>query len=85
MLAGGDYARRLREVFENLALLENRSQYEIYQELVRTNQDVVKISIDVPDAGRIGLDEAGVLFAAAHDLVLSAACSAPRLPEASSA
>src|SRR5204862_7487798 len=59
-----------------LTLIESRSQYEIYQDLVRTNQDIVRISIDVPESGRVGLDEAGVLFSAARDLVLAAACSA---------
>ncbi|TMQ03028.1 MAG: hypothetical protein E6J91_48750 [Deltaproteobacteria bacterium] len=71
-----DYPRRIREVLENLTLIESRSQYEIYQDLVRTNQDIVRISIDVPESGRVGLDEAGVLFSAARDLVLAAACSA---------
>jgi hypothetical protein len=71
-----DYPRRVREILENLTLIENRSQYDIYQDLVRTNQDIVRISIDVPESGRVGLDEAGVLFSAARDLVLAAACSA---------
>lgn len=71
-----DYPRRVREILENLTLIEQRSQYDIYQDLVRTNQDVVRISIDVPESGRVGLDEAGVLFSATRDLVLAAACSA---------
>lgn len=71
-----DYPRRVREILDNLTLVEGRSQYDIYQDLVRTNQDVVRIAIDVPEAGRVGLDEAGVLFAATRDLVLAAACSA---------
>jgi hypothetical protein len=71
-----DYPRRVREVLENLTLIERRSQYDIYQDLVQTNQDIVRISIDVPESGRVGLDEAGVLFSATRDLVLAAACSA---------
>jgi len=71
-----DYARRVREVLDNLALIEGRSQYDIYQDLIRTNQDIVRISIDVPASGRVALDEAGVLFSATRDLVLAAACSA---------
>lgn len=71
-----DYPRRVREFLENLTLIERRSQYDIYQDLVRTNQDIVRISIDVPESGRVGLDEAGVLFSATRDLVLAAACSA---------
>jgi len=71
-----DYPRRAREVLENLTLIERRSQYDIYQDLVRTHQDIVRISIDVPESGRVGLDEAGVLFSATRDLVLAAACSA---------
>jgi hypothetical protein len=71
-----DYPRRIRDILENLTLLEGRSQYDIYQDLVRTNQDIVRISIDVPESGRVGLDEAGVLFWATRELVLAAACSA---------
>jgi hypothetical protein len=71
-----DYPRRVREILENLTLIEDRSQYDIYQDLVRTNQDIVRISIDVPETGRVGLDEAGVLFWATRELVLAAACSA---------
>lgn len=71
-----DYPRRIRDILENLTLLEGRSQYDIYQDLVRTNQDIVRISIDVPESGRVGLDEASVLFWATRELVLAAACSA---------
>ena len=71
-----DYPRRVREILENLTIIERRSQYDIYQDLVRTNQDIVRISIDVPESGRLGLDEAGILFSATRDLVLAAACSA---------
>ena len=46
-----DYPRRVREILENLTLIEDRSQYDIYQDLVRMNQDIVS---------RVGLDEAGV-------------------------
>lgn len=35
-----------RKILENLTLIEQRSQYDIYQDLVRTNQDVVKILLD---------------------------------------
>jgi hypothetical protein len=71
-----DYPRRVREILDNLTLIESRSQYDIYQDLVRTNQDIVRISIDVPESGRLGLDEAGALFGATRELVLAAACSA---------
>lgn len=71
-----DYARRVRDALENLTIVENRSQYDIYQDLIRTNQDIVRISIDVPESGRVGLDEASVLFWATRELVLAAACSA---------
>lgn len=71
-----DYPRRVRDVLENLATVENRGQYDIYQDLIRATQDIVRISIDAPESGRVGLDEAGVLFSAARDLVLAAACSA---------
>lgn len=70
-----DYPHRVRELLDNLALIEQRSQFDIYQDLLRTNQDIIRISIDVPESGRMGLDEAGVLFSATRDLVLAAACA----------
>jgi hypothetical protein len=71
-----DYALRIREVLDNLAAIENRSQQEIYQDLIRTNQDVIRIAVDVPESGRLRLDEAGALISAAQDLLLAAACAA---------
>jgi len=74
--SSGDYARRVAELLHNLELVEGRSQLEIYRDILRVNQDVVRLSIDVPEVGRIGLDEASTLFSATRDLVLAAACSA---------
>ncbi|HET9627572.1 MAG TPA: hypothetical protein VFP84_39720 [Kofleriaceae bacterium] len=71
-----DYALRIREVLDNLAAIENRSQQEIYQDLIRTNQDVIRIAVDVPASGRLRLDDAGTLITAAQDLLLAAACAA---------
>jgi hypothetical protein len=74
--ASGDYARRVAELLHNLELLEGRSQLEIHRDILHANQDVVRLSVDVPEAGRMGLDEASTLFSATRDLVLAAACSA---------
>jgi hypothetical protein len=74
--SSGDYARRIVELLQNLELIEGRSQLEIYRDVLHANQDVVRLSIDVPEVGRIGLDEASTLFSATRDLVLAAACSA---------
>ena len=47
-----DYSRRIREILVNLSLIEGRSQYDIYEDLLRTNQDVAGTSIDAPERGR---------------------------------
>lgn len=72
----GDYARRISELLHNLEMVEGRSQLDIYQDIVRASQDVVRLSVDVPESGRIGLDEASLLFSSTRDLVLAAACAA---------
>lgn len=72
----GDYARRVAELLHNLEILEERSQLDIYRDIVHANHDVVRLTLDVPDTGRIGLDESSIVFAATRDLVLAAACSA---------
>ncbi len=73
--SAGDYERRLAELIHNLELIERRSQLDIYRDLIHANQDVVRLSVDVPDPGRMGLEEASTLFSATRDLVLAAACS----------
>ena len=73
--SAGDYGRRVSEVIQNLELIERRSQLDIYRDIVQSNQDVVRLSIDVPDPGRMGLEEASTMFSATRDLVLAAACA----------
>lgn len=72
----GDYSRRVAEVLYNLEIVEQRSQLDIFRDVLRSNQDVVRVSINVPDSGRVGLEEASILLSATRDLVLAAACSA---------
>ena len=74
--SAGDYERRLAELLHNLELVEQRGQLDIYRDILHANQDVVRLSVDVPDSGRMGLEEASTLFSATRDLVLAAACSA---------
>ena len=74
--SAGDYERRVAELLYNLELLEHRSQLDIYRDIFHANLDVVRLSVDVPDSGRVGLEEASALFSATRDLVLAAACSA---------
>ena len=73
--SAGDYGRRVSEVIQNLELIERRSQLDIYRDIIQSNQDVVRLSIDVPDPGRMGLEEASTMFSATRDLVLAAACA----------
>lgn len=74
--SAGDYARRIGELLHNLEIVETRSQLDIYQDILRASQDVVRLSVNVPESGRVGLDEASLLFASTRDLVLAAACAA---------
>lgn len=73
--SAGDYERRLAELLHNLEVVERRSQLDVYRDIMHANQDVVRLSVDVPDPGRMGLEEASTLFSATRDLVLAAACS----------
>ena len=41
--SAGDYARRVAELLHNLELLEDRSQLDIYHDIVNANQDVVRV------------------------------------------
>ncbi|HEY4242815.1 MAG TPA: hypothetical protein VGM88_23530 [Kofleriaceae bacterium] len=70
-----DYALRVADLLENLAIVERRGTLEIYQDIARARRDVIRVSVDVPDAGRVGLDEASTLVNSTRDLVLAAACS----------
>jgi hypothetical protein len=49
--SAGDYSRRVSELLQNLELIERRSQLDIYRDIVQANQDVVRLSVDVPDLG----------------------------------
>lgn len=70
-----DYERRLTELLHNLELLEHRSQLEIYRDILHANQDVVRLSIEMPRPRQMNLEEAAAVFSATRDLVLAAACS----------
>ncbi|HWO25767.1 MAG TPA: hypothetical protein VNO30_43825 [Kofleriaceae bacterium] len=59
-----------------MELVEHRSQLDLYREILHANQDVVRLSVDVPAPGRMSLEAASTLFSATRDLILAAACSA---------
>ncbi len=73
-----DYALRMGEVLRTLAAVENRSQTDIYADLLTTFADVVRIRIDDPEAkdGTLSIEGHAQIAQKVRDLLLAAACSA---------
>jgi hypothetical protein len=72
-----DYALRMGDVLRTLAVVENRSEGQIYSELLTIFADVVRIRIDDPDArdGTLTIEGHAQIAQKARDLFLAAACS----------
>ncbi len=73
-----DYSRRLAEVLDTLAEVENRSQLEIVRDLATATADVVRVRVASPlvTDGSLALEEGVMLFENAKDILLSAARAA---------
>ncbi len=73
-----DYALRMGEVLRTLAVAEDRSQTDIYADLLTTFADVVRIRIDDPEAkdGTLSIEGHAQIAQKIRDLLLAAACSA---------
>ncbi|MBN9119976.1 MAG: hypothetical protein J0I06_12575 [Planctomycetes bacterium] len=73
-----DYALRMGDVLRVIAAAENRSQAQVYTDLLTTFADVVRIRIDDPEAkdGTLSIEAHAQIAQRARDLLLAAACSA---------
>jgi hypothetical protein len=73
-----DYALRMGEVLHTLAAAENRSQGQVFSDLLTTFADVLRIRIDDPEAGdgTLSIEAHAQIAQKARDLLLAAACSA---------
>jgi hypothetical protein len=72
-----DYAQVVSQLIELFARIEERDELQIFRDLSTADQDVIRIRApEADDSGSVQL-EAGVgLIVHAHELLLSAACSA---------
>ena len=70
-----DYPRRLAEILDTLAEVENRSQLEIVRDLATATSDVVRVRVSSPlvTDGSLALEEGVMLFENTKDILLSAA------------
>lgn len=72
-----DYAAVMSTTIERLAIIENRDEIQIYNDLVMANSDVVRVRAPTSDDdGSIDIDSGVELVTKARDMLLSAACSA---------
>jgi len=78
-----DFAARMGDVLQVLEVFEGRSQIQIFQDLLVTGADVMRLRLtdaELADAS-VPLDEGATFIQKAKDLVLAAACAAvnPRM------
>ncbi len=73
-----DYALRMAEVVQAVAVAETRPQAQVYADLLTTFADVVRIRIDDPDLddGSLPIEAHAQVAQRARDLLLAAACAA---------
>lgn len=73
----GDYVSRMAEAVEILANREQRSALDVYQDILTSGLDVVRLRAPEADAsGAIGIEDGVVLHQEAENLMLAAACAA---------
>ena len=73
----GDYALRMGDLLQTLALAEERSQIQIYRDLLTIGFDAVRIRVDDPEMvdGSLPLEQYTQIAQKTRELILSAACS----------
>lgn len=76
--AVGDYALRMGELLQVLSVAENRSQNEVYRDLLSVSSDVIRIRIADPELsdGTIPIEEHAQIAQKARDMILAGACAA---------
>lgn len=77
----GDFALRMGELLQVLSIAENRSQSEVYRDLLTVSSDVIRIRIADPELsdGTIPIEEHAQIAQKARDLILAGACAATEL------
>lgn len=74
-----DYPQRMRDVVVALSAVENRSQLEVFHDLIKSGFDVLRVRApQADDAGTIELEDGVTLYDRARDLVSAAANAAVR-------
>lgn len=72
-----DYAARMEDLLTALAKAEDRSQLEIFHDLIKAGFDILRVrSPEADEAGTIDLDHGVTLYDHARDLIASAANAA---------
>jgi hypothetical protein len=73
-----DYALRMGELLAVLSVEEQRSQTEVYRDVLTSTSDVIRIRIADPELndGTLPIEEHAQIAQKARDLVLAAACAA---------
>lgn len=73
-----DYARRMGEIFDTLAVVSRRSPSRVLEEVRASTSDIIRFRSTGPGVreGRVPVDLGTRLFALSRDLLLAAACSA---------
>lgn len=73
-----DYALRMGELLNVLAVAEKRSEWQVYRDLLTSTADVIRIRIADPDLndGTLPIEEHAQIAQRARDLMLAAACAA---------
>jgi hypothetical protein len=72
-----DYADAVASYIELVSRVEGRDQIAVYRDLLRTDEDVIRIR--APEVGRDGsvwIEDGVTLFENARDMMLAAACAA---------
>lgn len=76
-----DFAARIGELLNTLEVAENRSQLEIFSDLVTANADVIRVRTharDGEDDGSLSLEDGVMLYERVREMVLAAACATIR-------
>ncbi len=73
----GDYANVVLELVRVFSQSEERGEYQVYQDLLTSDKDVVRVRLPTAQAnGSVDIDSGVDLVVHSRDLMLSAACSA---------
>ena len=75
-----DYALRMADIVQTLAVVEKRGPFEVLDELSNPPSDVLRLRVVTTEAtlGSLPLNDAIRLFHGGRDMLLSAACSTVR-------